>query len=200
MALHDTVGKRATHGGLRISRASMQRMAAFVVGCALAWFFANVWTAPTGIGWHAVHGSDVAFQGQKIPVPWDMWVSNSDDEGLAITREAARDPLFRSASGLILISRTKAGGTNLDMAKNYDRLTRENQDSPTGFIYKGVRELSAANGKGYCWESVSVDAQYDSISCLFDKDTLAASFVGSPGYRDKFYRIVDEISGAPSTP
>jgi hypothetical protein len=191
--LPDTRGKRL---GLRVSRTSIRLMIGFVVCCSVAWICAFAWTAPAGIAWHALHGNYASFAQRKVPVPWDMWVSDLDEENLTITRQTANDPVFHSPSGIMFISRSKTGPV-IDMAKDYNRLAHSNEQAPEGFRYEGMREFTATNGKGYCWESDSIDFLYVSISCWFDQDTLDAAFVGSTVYRDKFYRIVSAISGTP---
>jgi len=49
-----------------------------------------VWTAPVGFVWHLSHGNFTSFDGQRIPVPGDMWVILTDNGGLTIMEASAQ--------------------------------------------------------------------------------------------------------------
>jgi hypothetical protein len=185
-----------TGTGLRISRTSAVLMAGLFVCCFLAWFFAEVWNAPEGIVWHVMHGNYASFQGREVAIPWDMWVNDSGRDQLTITRQAPNNPMLHSPSGIMLISRNSTVAP-LDMTKDYEYLNRFSRRPLAGFRFEGTHEIAALKGKGYCWEAVSLDSAYVSISCWFDKDTLGASYVGSAAYRANFYRAVGTVSDAP---
>jgi hypothetical protein len=163
---------------------------------AFVWFSLNVWTAPVGLVWHSFHGNFTSFEGHRVPIPWDIWVGRSAKGSLMVTREASKYPILRSPAGTILIER--GTGRAADMSKDYDRVARTNDPPPNGYRLQDIRQVLAAKGIGYCWEIVRVDSSYLSISCWFDKDTLAASYGGSPAYREKFYSVLATVSGAPS--
>jgi hypothetical protein len=82
------------------------------------------------------------------------------------------------------------------MTKDYDRIARTNEQVPSRYRLLGVHQETAANGNGYCWELIRLDSSSLSVSCWFDKDTLAASYAGSPVYRDDFYRVLASVSKA----
>lgn len=170
-------------------------LAAALLFGVLVWASSNVWTAPAGVVWHLFHGSSVSFEGHQIGVPWDMLVPLSGDRALMIIREAPKYPLLHSPAATILIAR--GAGQPTDMSRNYDKIARANGQPPNGYRFQGVRQVSAAKGTIYCWELASLDASSLSISCWFDKDTLAASYGGSPAYRERFYRVLAAVSGAP---
>jgi hypothetical protein len=182
---------------LRTRIARLLLAAALLFG-ALVWISLNVWTASAGLVWHLFHGTSVSFEGHKIGVPWDMLVPLSGDRALMIIREAPSHPIpmLHSPAATILIQRDAAQPT--DMSRYYDRIARANEQPPNGYRFEGLRKLSAAKGTIYCWELAQLDASYISISCWFDKDTLAASFGGSPAYRERFYRVLAAVSGAPA--
>lgn len=170
-------------------------LAAALLFGALVWASSNVWTASAGLVWHLFHGTYVSFEGHKIRVPWDMLVPLSGDRALMIIREAPKYSLLHSPSATILIQR--GARQPADMSKDYDRIARTNEQPPDGYRFQGVRQVSSPKGTIYCWELARLDAPYLSISCWFDKDTLAASFGGSPVYRERFYRVLAAVSAAP---
>ncbi len=69
-----------------------QHLRHFTIGVlllgALALIAVYVWTAPVGFVWHLFHGNFTSFDGQRIPVPGDMWAHLADNGGLTIMREA----------------------------------------------------------------------------------------------------------------
>jgi hypothetical protein len=175
-------------------------LAAALLFGVLVWVSSNAWTAPAGLVWHLFHGTSVSFEGHKIGVPWDMLVPLSGDRALMMTREVPSHPIpmLHSPAATILIQRD--AGRPTDMSRNYDKIARANEQPPDGYRFQGLRQLSAAKGTIYCWELARLDASYISISCWFDKDTLAASYGGSPAYRERFYRVLAIVSGAPPRP
>jgi hypothetical protein len=177
----------------RIARALLA--AALLFG-ALVWISLNVWTAPAGLVWHLFHGTSVSFEGHRIGVPWDMLVPLSGDRALMMIREAPNHPIpmLHSPAGTILIQR--GAGRPIDVSKDYKIIARVNEQPPDGYRFQGVRQLSSAKGTIYCWELARLDASYLSISCWFDKDTLTASYGGSPAYRERFYQVLAAVSGA----
>jgi hypothetical protein len=171
-------------------------LAAALLFGALVWISLNVWTAPAGLVWHLFHGTSVSFEGRKIAVPWDMLVPLSGDRALMMIREAPSHPIsmLHSPAAVILIQRD--AGRPTDMSKDYATIARVNEQPPNGYRFNGLRQLSASKGTIYCWELARLDAPYLSISCWFDKDTLAASFGGSPVYREHFYKVLAAVSAA----
>jgi hypothetical protein len=178
--------------GLRISRTSVLLLAAFVTCLVMLWVSTELWTAPQAIVWHATHGNSISVAGHQVPIPWDMWVSESDEDGVTITRSAPTNNNFRSPFGTLLIETT---GRQVDFAKDFERLSNINQLPHAGFRYGGLREFGSAQGKGYCWELIGIGSSDISISCRFDGSTIGVDFVGSASYREKIYRIAGAIAG-----
>jgi hypothetical protein len=143
------------------------------------WILFNVWTAPAGLFWHLFHGKFASFDGRRIHVPWDMWVSSSGVHSLSIIRDAPLHPFLHSPSGILLFVRRQGPAT--DMSKNYDRIATAYR-SRAGYLFQGVQELEGRNGIVFCWELTTADSSSSSISCLFDEDTLSANFEGSAVY------------------
>jgi len=48
----------------------------------------------------------------------------------------------------------------------------------------------------FCWELTKTDLSSMTVSCLFDNDTLSASYDGSPKYLAGFYKAVAVVAGA----
>lgn len=161
---------------------------------ALEWVSLNVWTAPIGMVWHLFHGSFTPFDGHKIHVPWDMWVSNSADHSVVIIRPASKHPVLRSPAGVMLIDRSRRPVT--DLSKNYERFARTLEHPLDGHQFLGVHRLSTPTGYGYCWEQSKFDFSELYITCVFEKDTLGGSYVGSSAYRKDFYAAIEAASGA----
>ena len=180
--------------GLRVSRASMLLLAGFVVFISMLWISTQRWTAPQAIVWHVAHGNTVSIGGHDIPIPWDMWVSESDSDGVTITRDAPEDNNFNSPFGTLLI---ETADRSVDFARDFDRLSRINQAPHPGYRYSGARQFDGPQTKGYCWELVGAVSSGISISCRFDKSPIGVDFVGSASYREKIYRIAAVISGVP---
>jgi hypothetical protein len=170
-------------------------LAAALLFGALVWISLDVWTAPAGLVWHLFHGTSVSFEGHKVAVPWDMLVPLSGDRALMMTRQVPSHPIpmLHSPAATILIQRDV--GQPTDMSKEYATIARVNEQPPNGYRFNGLRQLFAAKGAIYCWEVMQLDESYISISCWFDKDTLAASFGGSPAYRERFYKVLAAVSG-----
>ena len=82
-------------------------LAATVFLAVALWVSSDVWTGPAGLIWHVFHGNFVSLDGQKIRVPWDMWVLRSDDQNLTILRQPPKYSILHSPSGLMLIGRTR---------------------------------------------------------------------------------------------
>src|SRR6266571_589839 len=180
-----------------IGRGSRLLLAGILLMGVLVWISLNVWTVPVALVWHLFHGNLTSFDGHSIHVPWDMWIYRPPGQALIINREAPRYSILRSPAGSILIERSPGRAT--DMSKDYDRIARTNERPPSGYRLDRTRRLSAAQGTGYCWELTRIDSPYLSISCWFDKDTLAATYGGSPIYRDEFYKVLAAIAEEPST-
>ena len=85
------------------------------------------------------------------------------------------------------------------MSMDYARIARVNEQPPSGYRLQGIRQFSAEKGTAYCWELVKLDSSELSISCWFDKDTLAAEFHGSLEYREKFYSMVADVADHPGS-
>jgi hypothetical protein len=169
-----------------------------IVLLVLLWVFLYVWTAPVGLIWHVFHGNFTTFEQHEIRVPWDMWRVSSSGTHLTLLREASKYRIINSPSGVIIVSRRPGPAT--DMSKEYDRIAQAIEHPPSGYKFEGLHQLTAAKGPVYCWESVTLDSTEISISCWFDKDTLAASFGGTAGYRDEFYKVIAAVSGESSRP
>jgi hypothetical protein len=180
----------------KIGRGSRLLLAGVLLMGVLVWISLSVWTVPVALVWHLFHGNLTSFDGHDIHVPWDMWIYRSAGQTLMITREAPRYSILRSPAGTMLIERSPGRAT--DMLKDYDRIARTNEQPPTGYRLDRIRQVPTAKGTGYCWELARIDSPYLSISCWFDKDTLAASYGGSPIYRDEFYKVLAAISNPPS--
>jgi hypothetical protein len=178
---------------LRVAR---MVLAGTLLFAALVWVSLNVWTASLGVVWHVFHGNFTSFEGHRIHVPWDMLVLRSADPSLTMVREAPTYPILRSPGGIVLIER-RSGPAN-DMSKYYDRIARANEQPRNGYRFQGIRQLSSAKGTVYCWEMDRLDASQLSISCWFDKDTLGATYDGSPVYRNEFYKAIETVAGASS--
>jgi hypothetical protein len=172
-------------------------LAAALLFGALVWISLDVWTAPAGLVWHLFHGSSVSFEGHRVAVPWDMLVLHLDEKAFMMTRQVPSHaiPILHSPAAVILIQRDARQPT--DMSKDYATIARVNEQPPNGYRFDGLRQLSAPKGTIYCWELARLDTPYLSISCWFDKDTLAASFGGSPAYRERFYKVLAAVSGPP---
>jgi hypothetical protein len=84
------------------------------------------------------------------------------------------------------------------MSKDYNRIASASERARNGYQFQGIHQLTTAKGYGYCWELVRVDSSSLSISCWFDKDTLAASYDGSPAFRQEFYNAIEVASDASS--
>jgi hypothetical protein len=171
-------------------------LAGVVLLAALVWISLNVWTASFGLVWHLFHGNFTSFEGHGIHVPWDMLVLRSADPSLTMVRETPKYPILRSPGGIILIER-RSGPAN-DMSKYYDRIARANEQPQNGYQLQGLHKMSSAKGTVYCWEMDRLDASSLSISCWFDKDTLSASYDGSPVYRNEFFKAIEAAAGASS--
>jgi hypothetical protein len=159
------------------------------------WLMPTVWTAGHGLAWHALHGNFARFEDHQIQIPWDMWVVSSGNEALTILRQAPKYSVLHSPYGILVITRGSDPPT--DMSKNYDRIAQSNEQTARGLHSLGVRKIFAAKGTGYCWESANSDLSIYSISCWFDKDTLAGSYEGAAAYREEFYKVISLISGVP---
>jgi hypothetical protein len=170
--------------GSRISRWSLALVLAFSV---VVWISLDVWTAPAGILWHLFHGRSTIFAGEKIVVPWDMWVDGSS-QSIAITREAAKYGLLNSPWGTIVLARGEGQRTN--MVTDYGRIARSEEQLPKGFRLRLVREVRLEKRKGYCWESSRVDTPELMISCHFDNETFSAAFRGNSKYSNVFYEAI----------
>jgi hypothetical protein len=153
----------------------------------LIWISLNVWTAPAGILWHVLHGRFITFGGQKIAVPWDMWVNRSNQSCLII-REAAKYRLLNSPWCTIVLARGAGQPTN--MVTDYSRIAHSEEQLPEGFRLRLVREVRSGKRKGYCWESSRVDTPELVISCHFDNDTFSAAFSGNSKYSNAFYEAI----------
>jgi hypothetical protein len=166
---------------------------ALLVPAAFGLFSLFIWTAGLAVGWHLVCGKSISFEGQRIPVPWDMFAIHSPDRmAFSMVRWAAPFPILRSPAGLIFISRNP--GATPDSPEHFDRLAQALARSPNGYRLQAVRKLTVAKGTATCWEDANVDSSSISISCLFDKDNLSASLEGSPTYREPFYRALELVS------
>ena len=119
-----------------------------------------------------------------------------DQKALTIARKRPKYPFLKSPSGMILLVRTL--GPPTDWSKEYARIAHANEQPLTGFVLRGVRQLSASKGVARCWEMSSPDSADLSISCSFDKDTLGASYYGSFAYRAVFYKVLASVSAPPS--
>lgn len=174
-------------------------LAVALIFVALAWISFDVWTAPIGLVWHLFHGNSISFDGRKVHVPWDMWapqLSNlGGDQSVMLIRETPSYTLVRQPYGLILIERSAGPAT--DLSKSYDRIARANEQTK-GFRLLDLRRLSGAKGNVYCWESTMLNATYLNISCYFDKDTLGATYAGSPEYSERFYGMLTTIGAISS--
>jgi hypothetical protein len=168
----------------RISRWSFALVLSFGV---LIWISLNVWTAPAGILWHVFHGRFITFGGQKIAVPWDMWVDGSSESTIMI-REAAKYRLLNSPWGTIVLAR--GAGKPTDLVTDNGRIVRSEEQLPEGFHLRLVREVRSGKRKGYCWESSRVDTPELIISCHFDHETLSAAFSGNSKYSNAFYEAI----------
>ena len=164
-----------------------------IVVVTLMYVSTNVWTAPIGLVWHLFHGNAVSFSGYKIYVPGDRWAHTSGRDGVTILRQAPNYNIFHSPSGILLF--TRGSGPATDMSRNYDKIAQANEQTTLELHPMGTRKLAGTKGTVYCWESANGDVSNLVISCWFDKDTLAASYTGTPNYRDDFYRAVSVLAG-----
>jgi hypothetical protein len=158
----------------------------------LEWAVSSIWTAQAGLLWHLFHGNYAWFNGNKVQVPWDMWVQRPADDTLMIVREAPKYPILRSPAGTIIIGRFP--GPAVDMSKDYRRFASANERARDGYQLRGVNKIKTEKGLGYCWELVRTDVSNVSISCQFDNDTLTAGFEGSLAYRTRFYDAIETAS------
>jgi len=175
-----------------------QHLRHFTIGVlllgALALIAVYVWTAPVGFVWHLFHGNFTSFDGQRIPVPGDMWAHLADNGGLTIMREAPKYRLTSAPSGIMMIQHVR--GRAPDLSKEYDKIAESYKQPPQGYRLEQVRQVSGRVRNGYCWELVGAGGTPPLwISCQFDKNTLVLDFHGSPEYRDRFYSIVDALVG-----
>jgi len=163
-----------------------------VVGlCGL--FTLLAWTAGFGLGWHAIHGGSVSFEGHRIRVPWDMMAFHSSDGGaIRLVRWAAPYPIFRSPAGMIFISRQAAA--SLGKRGSFDHLASVLGEPPRGYRLRAIRKLPAATGTVTCWEHVSSDSSSFSIECLSDGAALRASLLGSRAYYQGFYSALSDVT------
>jgi hypothetical protein len=189
----ETPGGQEKTQGLRVSRTSMVLLSAFVVFMTMLWISTARWTAPQAIVWHATHGNTVSVGGHTIPIPWDMLVSESDSDGVTISRDAPEDNNFNSPFGTLMI---ETAGREIDFTKDLERLSKLNQSPHADYRYIGAREFDGTQTKGMCWELMGSVASGISISCRFDKSTIGVDFVGSASYREKIYHIAAVITGA----
>src|SRR5262249_34065820 len=151
----------------------------------------DVWTPGFALLWHLEYRGAAAFDGHDVRVPWDMWAYHPDEMSLAIIREAPKVSFVHFPSALMVISRGR--GRPTDMARDYDEIARANQRVPAGYRQNGTRQFPTAKGSGYCWELMQDDGKAISVSCWFDKETLGASYGGSPVYREAFYKVLAAI-------
>ncbi len=181
----------------RTVKCARLRCAAILALIAFGLFSLFMWTAGLAVGWHLIRGNFISFEGQKIRVPWDMFALHSEDQrAISMVRWAAPIPILRSPAGMIFISRRPV--VVIEDQKYLDRLAIAFAESPKGYRLKAVRKLTVRKGTATCWEHLSVDSSSMSINCLFDTDTISASFEGSPSYRDPFYRALGLVLGATS--
>jgi hypothetical protein len=160
---------------------------------ALAWVCLNIWTVPAGMFWHLFHGKSASFEGHLLHVPWDMWASNTSAHDLSIIRAAPQYSLLHSPSGILLFVRWQ--GPPTDISKNYERIAAAN-GSRMGYRFQGLQKLEGQKGSVFCWELAKTDLSSMTVSCLFDNDTLSASYDGSPKYLAGFYKAVAVVAGA----
>ena len=180
-------------GSVRVDRKSWRLLAGMIVVAILIYVSTNIWTAPMGWAWHLFRGNSVSFSGYRINVPRDMWARRSGSESVTILRQAPKYNLSHALSGTLVFTRSPGPAT--DMSRNYDKIAQANEQLTLGLHPKGIRKIAGAKGTVYCWESANSDVSELYISCWFDKDTLAASYAGTPNYRDDFYRAVSVLAG-----
>ena len=168
-------------------------MAGVLVIAVLVWVSLDVWTAPVGMVWHLFHGRFTSFEGHKILVPWDMWAEHNSVGAIDIIRTQPDYPIARSRTGVIMIQRVPV---RTDMTKVYDRVSQINGTAVAGYKYLGLQRLQAPRGAVYCWEQARLDSGDLYVECWFDNDTLAATYAGSPTYREDFYDSIKAVSGA----
>lgn len=179
---------------VKTNKNSWRLLAGLIVVATVVYVSTKVWTTPIGWGWHLFHGNFISFSGCRIYVPADMWARSSGNESVTILRQAPTYDRFRFPSGILLF--TRAAGPATDMSTNYDKIAQANEQSTVELQPLGIRKIAGVKGIVYCWESANRDVSNLVISCWFDKDTLAASYAGTPNYRDDFYRAVFLLAGA----
>src|SRR5271169_6774371 len=86
----------------RPRRTSMLLLGAIISLGALVWISLSIWTAPLGLMWHFFHGHSASFEGHRVDVPWDMWVSRSTPGVLLMVRHTPKYPLLQSPSAIFL--------------------------------------------------------------------------------------------------
>jgi hypothetical protein len=177
--------RRSTRGRLIVC------IALLIVALAV-WASMDVWTAPMGLAWHALHGSSVSFEGRSIPVPWDMWVDQRPDS-LFMVRWAPKVRLFGAPHGVALILRTRA----LARRENEQRTGEAFAVPPRGYEFQGTLDIGGSGARGRCWKHARYDGEALSISCRFEEGTLSGSFEGSPKYEQAFYEGLTAVTAGP---
>jgi hypothetical protein len=177
------------------SRRSRLLLAGVLIPITFGLFSLFVWTAGFGLAWHLLHGKSTTLKGQKIQVPWDMFVLHSEDERtLELLRLAAPFPILKSPAGLIFISLGPA-----KLKPNLERLARAFAQPPKGCSLKAVRKINLGTGTVTCWEHVNTDSSWLYIDCISGNAILNGSFSGNPKYWNAFYGAIESASNGAVT-